>query len=158
MGKNKTTKKPRRKNLKKGGDGYIRTDSLVYYTFMIKLKQQNETKSVYITIDNSWLYVIVELNGVIYCITEGWNWNYFQIKNFILDNGQLTYTGTKYDKVQNTIVLTGENNIDASIVSDPTIKEKLRGWHGLKDMKDIGAFTAVDISVDTAINTGCVIC
>jgi hypothetical protein len=151
--KNKKSRKNRRQ---KGGNGYIRTNSLVHSTFTIHIK--NETKSLYITIDGAWLYVIVELNNVLYCLTEGWNWNYFKIENFKHENEKITYYGDKYDNVTNTIILT--NGSDATIVEDPLIKDSLKNWHALKEIKDVGAFLVVDSALDAAdpSGPGCVIC
>ena len=149
--KNKKSRKNRRQ---KGGDGYVRTNSLIHYTFTINIK--NETKSLYITIDGAWLYVIVELNNVLYCITEGWNWNYFKLENFKHENGQITYYGEKYDTATNTIILT--NGSDATIVKDQLIKDSLKNWHALKEITDVGAFVVVDSALDAANDGSCVVC
>lgn len=153
--KNKTRSRGK-KNMKKGGNKALRTNSAFYSTFDITVG--SEQKSLYVTIDGQYVRVLIELGGAIYGLTLGFNGDYYLLSVFSSDDKKLTYSGNKFDANTNTIILT-TNGGGAEKVTDNNIRQQLNNWNNFEDMKDVGAFVAIDTALDAANpdGPGCVI-
>ena len=153
--KNKT-RSSRKKNMKKGGDKSLRTNRAFHSTFDITI--ESVQKSLYVTIDGNYTFVIIELNGTIYALTIGWYGDYYQLSGFSSDGEKLTYLGDKVDTNTNTIVLTTGGG-GAEKVTDNNLRKDLSNWKQFEYIKSVAPIVAIDVALDAADpnGSGCVI-
>lgn len=149
------TRSSRKKNMKKGGDKSLRTNSAFHSTFDITVGSLQ--KSLYVTIDGNYTFVIIELKGSIYALTIGWFGDYYQLSGFSSDDEKLSYSGTKLDESKNTIVLTTSGG-GAERVTDNNLRQELSNWKQFEYIKSAAPIAAIDLALDAADKTGsCVI-
>lgn len=150
------TRSRRKKNMKKGGDKSLRTNSAFHSTFDITIG--NEQKSLYVTIDGNYTFVIIELKGSIYALTIGWFGDYYLLSGFSSNGEKLTYSGDKMDTNANTIVLTTGGG-GAEKVTDNDLRQQLSNWKQFEYIKSAAPIVAIDVALDAADpnGPGCVI-
>lgn len=150
------TRSSRKKNMKKGGDKSLRTNSAFYSTFDITIG--NEQKSLYVTIDGNYTFVLIELKGIIYSLTIGWSGDYYKLSGFSSDGKKLTYSGDKMDTNTNTIVFT-TNGGGAERVTDNNLRQELSNWKQFEYIKSAAPIAAIDVALNAADpnGPGCVI-
>ncbi len=153
--KNKRTSK-RKKNMKKGGDMSLISNSTFHSTFDITVGSLNQ--SLYITIDGNYTFVIIELKGNIYALTIGWYGDYYQIPSFSYHGKKITYSGDKTDMNKKTIVLT-TNGGGAERVENNDLRQQLNNWKQFEQIKSAAPIVAIDLALDAADpnGSGCVI-
>jgi dipeptidyl aminopeptidase/acylaminoacyl peptidase len=145
--------------MKKGGDRgdkSLRTNSAFHSTFDITVGSLQ--KSLYVTIDGNYTFVIIELKGNIYALTIGWYGDYYLISGFSSDGEKLTYSGDKMDTNTNTIVLaTGGGG--AEKVTDNDLRQQLSNWKQFEYIKSAAPIVAIDLALDAADpnGSGCVV-
>ena len=153
--KNKTRSR-QKKNMKKGGNGALRANSALYSTFDITIG--NEQKSLYVTIDGNYTFVLIELKGIIYSLTIGWSGDYYELSGFSSDGKKLSYSGDKMDTNTNTIVFT-TNGGGAERVTDNNVRQELSNWRQFEYILAVAPIVAIDVALDAADpnGSGCVI-
>jgi len=148
-----TTRSKRKKNMKKGGDRSLRTNSAIYSTFDITV--DSLPQSLYVTIDGNYTFVIIELEGTIYALTIGWYGDYYKLSGFLSDGEKLTYSGNKLNNSKKTILLTTTTiGGDAEIVTSNTVRQKLSNWKQFEYIKSEAPILAIDLALDAADKTG----
>ena len=149
------TRSRRRKNMKKGGNKSLITNSAFHSTFDINVGSAKQ--SLYVTIDGNYTFVLIELEGNIYSLTLGWFGDYFLLSGFSSDDEKLTYSGDKMDTNTSTIVLT-TNGGGAEKVTDNDTRQQLSNWKQFEYIKSAAPIAAIDVALDAADKTGsCVI-
>jgi hypothetical protein len=140
--------------MKKGGDKSLRTNSAFHSTFDITVGSLQ--KSLYVTIDGNYTFVIIELKGTIYALTIGWFGDYYLIPGFSSDGEKLSYSGTKPDT--NTIVLTTSGG-GAERITDNNLRQELSNWKQFEYIKSAAPIAAIDVALNAADpnGSGCVI-
>ena len=151
--KNKTRSR-RKKNMKKGGDKSLRTNSAFHSTFDITIGSVQQ--SLYVTIDGNYTFVIIELKGSIYALTIGWFGDYYLISGFSSDGEKLSYSGPKPDT--NTIVLNTSGG-GAERITDNNLRQQLSNWKQFEYIKSTAPLAAIDLALEAADSngSGCVI-
>ena len=149
------TRSSRKKNMKKGGDKSLRTNSAFHSTFDITVGSLQ--KSLYVTIDGNYTFVIIELKGTIYALTIGWLGDYYQLSGFSSNGEKLSYSGDKMDTNTNTIVLKTDGG-GAERITDNNLRQQLSNWKQFEYIKTAAPIVAIDVALDAADKTGsCVV-
>ena len=146
-----TTRSKRKKNMKKGGDRSLRTNSAFHSTFDITV--DSLPQSLYVTIDGNYTFVIIELKGTIYALTIGWYGDYYKLSGFLSDGEKLTYSGNKLDNSKKTILLTTIEG-GAERVTSNNLRQELSNWKQFEYIKSAAPIVAIDLALNAADKTG----